>query len=131
MLVNRPNHTSQETRKRESMSLSTMNPMSNSNHRSSPNSPMTGDFVSEAEEAQQKSLAMSQAMEENLAAKFNLKNPVAARVGAQAAMKFMTGLKRRQEDGDGVDADPAKAAASAVGRMAAGGGGDVGDIYGE
>ncbi|CAM9175603.1 unnamed protein product [Ectocarpus sp. 12 AP-2014] len=120
----------QETRKRESMSLSTMNPMSNGNHRSSPNSPMTGDFASEATDAQQKSLAMSQAMEENMAAKFNLKNPVAARVGAQAAMKFMTGLKRRQEDGECVDADPSKEAVSAVGRMAAGGG-DVGDIYGE
>ncbi|CAN0255603.1 unnamed protein product, partial [Ectocarpus fasciculatus] len=109
----------QETRKRESMSLSTMNPLSG-NNRSNPNSLMTGDFVSEAAEAQQKSLAMSQAMEENLAAKFNLKNPVAARVGAQAAMKFMTGLKRRQGEGaGGTDAaDPATAAASAVARMA-------------
>lgn len=113
------------------MSLSTMNALSN-NNRSSPNNPTTGDFVSEAAEAQQKSLAMSQAMEENLAAKFNLKNPVAARVGAQAAMKFMTGLKRRQEEGggEGMDADAAKAAASAVARMA-GAAGDGDDIYGE
>ncbi|CAM9333885.1 unnamed protein product [Scytosiphon promiscuus] len=127
----------QETMKRESMTFST------AHH----NNRQQEDFAGAAADAQQKSLAMSQALEQEMEAKFNLKNPVAARVGAQAAMKFMTGLKRSKEeqeekkDNEGGHAGAAAAAAAAAvrARDGNGGGGNAGagggtgddDIYGQ
>lgn len=107
--------------KRESMTFST------AHHNNRPQQDLAG----AAADAQQKSLAMSQALEQEMAAKFNLKNPVAARVGAQAAMKFMTGLKRNNEEqqeekeqhGSGTAGAAASAAAAAV-KALGGGGGD-------
>lgn len=48
---------------------------------------------------QQTSLAMSQGLEQDKAAKVGLKNPEGARIGAQEAMELMTGLKFYNQQG--------------------------------
>eukprot|EP00752_Nemacystus_decipiens_P004989 g4537.t1 len=122
----------QDTMKRESMSLSTKtNAIKNveraaagANAQQPPD-----DLAAAAFEAQQKSLAMSQALEKDMAAKFNLKNPQAARIGAQAAMKFMTGIRKNKvhgttttTGGGGKEDELARAASAAAAAVAAGGG---------
>lgn len=125
--------------KRESMSLSQTGKMVSKQQQLQEH---PEDLAAAAVEAQQKSLAMSQALEQEMAAKFNLKNPQAARVGAQAAMKFMTGLNRNKQ---AQEQETAAAVSAAAARMCTPGGGGsgggeggeggaeggVGDIYGE
>lgn len=117
----------QETMKRESMSFSTMHPSSRPQEE---NAGGAGD-------SKHKPFDMSQTLEKEMEAKFNLKNPVAARVGAQAAVKFMTGIKRKkggqQEEKDqqgsgniGSFAAAAAAAAATAVKARDGKGGDGG-----
>lgn len=84
----------QDNRTLESTSLSTISNADN------------GSIPAAALEAQQKSLATSQTLEQEIAAKFNLQNPHAARVWAQVALKLMAVLRRNQQqqrrEGEGI-----------------------------
>ena len=108
--------------KRESLSLSQTGKMP---PRQQQDQEHPEDLAAAAVEAQQRSLAMSQTLEQEIAAKLDLKNAPSARVGAQAAMKFMAGLNRNHHQQQ-EQQETAQSASAALEAVASGSGNWVG-----